>query len=50
VTQCYRAIAKALPGDRLRFDPNGVWSTEQAIWFGQQIESLNNDYLETMFG
>jgi glucarate dehydratase len=43
---CYRAIADALPGDRLRFDPNGVWSTEQAIWFGQQIESLNNDYLE----
>ena len=23
-----------------------MWSTEQAIWFGQQIEDLNNDYLE----
>ena len=23
-----------------------VWSTEQAIWFGKQIEDLNNDYLE----
>jgi glucarate dehydratase len=44
--ECYRALAKAFPTDRLRFDPNGVWSTEQAIWFGQQIEDLNNDYLE----
>jgi glucarate dehydratase len=44
--ECYHAIADALPGDRLRFDPNGVWSTEQAIWFGQRIEALNNDYLE----
>jgi glucarate dehydratase len=43
---CYRALAAALPGDRFRFDPNGVWSTEQAIWFGQQIEDLRNDYLE----
>ena len=23
-----------------------MWSTEQAIWFGQRIEDLNNDYLE----
>ena len=44
--ECYRALAKALPGDRFRFDPNGVWSAEQAIWFGQQIEGLRNDYLE----
>lgn len=44
--ECYRAVAEALPGDRLRFDPNGVWSVEQAIWFGQRIEDLNNDYLE----
>lgn len=44
--ECYRALAKAFPGDRVRFDPNGVLSTEQAIWFGQQIEGLNNDYLE----
>jgi glucarate dehydratase len=43
---CYRALAEALPGDRFRFDPNGVWSTEQAIWFGQQIEDVRNDYLE----
>lgn len=44
--ECYRALAAALDGDHLRFDPNGVWSTETAIWFGQQIEELRNDYLE----
>ena len=44
--ECYRAVAAALPDDRMRFDPNGVWSTEQAIWFGHQIEDLRNDYLE----
>jgi glucarate dehydratase len=44
--ECYRSLAAALPGDSFRFDPNGVWSTEQAIWFGQRIEDLNNDYLE----
>ena len=44
--ECYRAIAEALPGDSFRFDPNGVWSAEQAIWFGQRIEDLRNDYLE----
>lgn len=43
---CYRALADALPGDTFRFDPNGVWSTEQAIWFAHHIEDLNNDYLE----
>src|ERR1700730_9546658 len=44
--ECYRALASALEGDRFRFDPNGVWSTETAIWFGQQIEDIHNDYLE----
>jgi glucarate dehydratase len=44
--ECYRAVASALKGDHFRFDPNGVWSTEQAIWFGQQIEDIRNDYLE----
>ena len=49
--ECYRALAEALGegparGDSFRFDPNGVWSTEQAIWFGQQIEEIRNDYLE----
>lgn len=44
--ECYQAIAKALDGDSFRFDPNAVWSTEQAIWFGQAIEDIKNDYLE----
>jgi glucarate dehydratase len=44
--ECYRAVAAALAGDRFRFDPNAVWSTEQAIWFGQAIEDIKNDYLE----
>jgi len=44
--ECYRALAAALAGDRFRFDPNAVWSTETAIWFGQQIEDIRNDYLE----
>lgn len=44
--ECYRALASQSAGDRLRFDPNCSWSTEQAIWFGRAIEDLNNDYLE----
>ncbi len=34
------------PAIRFRFDPNAVWSTEQAIRFGQAIEPLRNDYFE----
>src|SRR5687768_1386820 len=30
--ECYRALAAALPDDSFRFDPNGVWSTEVAVW------------------
>jgi glucarate dehydratase len=44
--ECYRALAAALDGDRFRFDPNAVWSSETSIWFGQQIEDIRNDYLE----
>jgi glucarate dehydratase len=44
--EAYRALAAAFPQDSLRFDPNAVWSTEQAIRFGQAIEGLRNDYLE----
>src|SRR5687767_6587169 len=44
--ECYRALAAAFPSDRIRFDPNGVWTTEQAVRFGRAIEDLNNDYLE----
>ncbi|HLI86404.1 MAG TPA: enolase C-terminal domain-like protein [Bryobacteraceae bacterium] len=44
--EAYRALAAAFPEDSLRFDPNAVWSTEQAIRFGQAIADLRNDYLE----
>jgi glucarate dehydratase len=44
--EAYRALAAAFPEDSVRFDPNAVWSTEQAIRFGQAIEGLRNDYLE----
>lgn len=49
--ECYRELAKAIgkdakSGDSFRFDPNASWSTEQAIWFGQHIEDIRNDYLE----
>ena len=44
--ETYRALAGAFPEDRVRFDPNAVWSTEQAIRFAQGIEGLRNDYLE----
>jgi len=49
--ECFRAVAKELgtdakSGDSFRFDPNAAWSTEQAIWFGQNIEDIRNDYLE----
>ena len=42
----YRAVAAEFPNDRIRYDCNAVWSTEQAIRFGQGIEGLRNDYLE----
>jgi glucarate dehydratase len=44
--ECYRAVAESLPGDSFRFDPNAVWTTEQAVRFGRAIEDLDNDYLE----
>lgn len=44
--ECYRALAAAFPTDSFRFDPNAAWTTEQAIWFGQQIEDVRNDYYE----
>ena len=44
--ECYRALAAAFPGDRIRFDPNAVWSADEAVRFGRAIERFNNDYLE----
>ncbi len=44
--RCYRALAEALPGDRLRYDPNAALSVQEAVRFGRAIEDLDNDYLE----
>jgi glucarate dehydratase len=44
--ECYRALAQAFPGERLRHDPNCAWSLADAIEFGRAIEPLNNDYFE----
>ncbi|MEU6711054.1 enolase C-terminal domain-like protein [Nonomuraea sp. NPDC046802] len=44
--ECYRALAAAFPGDRLRYDPNAVLSVGEGLRFGRAIEDLNNDYLE----
>ena len=35
-----------MPGDRLRYDPNGVLSVAQARRFGAAIRDLPNDYYE----
>jgi len=43
---CYRALAKALPDDRYRYDPNCALSLADAIDFGRGIEDLANDYYE----
>lgn len=44
--ECYLALADALPGDTLRYDPNGILTVEQSIRFASAIEHLPNDYLE----
>ncbi|NUW43682.1 enolase C-terminal domain-like protein [Nonomuraea rhodomycinica] len=44
--ECYRALAEAFPGDRLRYDPNAVLSLAEGLRFGKAIEHLDNDYLE----
>ena len=43
---CFRALAEAVDGDRVRYDPNSVHSVEEAIRFGHAIEDLPNDYFE----
>ena len=40
------ALAEAFPEDRLRLDPNSVWTVEEAIRVGHAIEGLRNDYFE----
>ncbi|GAA0576614.1 mandelate racemase [Kribbella sandramycini] len=44
--ECFRALAAAFPNHRVRFDPNGAFSVEEAIRFARGIEDLDNDYLE----
>lgn len=44
--ECYRALAAALPGDLLRYDPNAVLGVGDAIRFGRAIADLDNDYFE----
>ncbi|MFE3452761.1 enolase C-terminal domain-like protein [Nonomuraea sp. NPDC059194] len=44
--ECYRALAAAFPGDRLRYDPNAVLSMAEGLRFGKAIEGFDNDYLE----
>ncbi|MFO1312566.1 MAG: enolase C-terminal domain-like protein [Burkholderiales bacterium] len=44
--ECYRALAKSLPGDRFRYDPNSALSLADAIAFGRGILDLRNDYFE----
>jgi glucarate dehydratase len=42
----FRAMAKAMDGDRVRYDPNSALSLGDAIEFGRGIADLNNDYYE----
>jgi glucarate dehydratase len=44
--ECFRALAEAFPEDNVRFDPNAVFSVEEAVRFGRAIDDLRNDYLE----
>jgi glucarate dehydratase len=44
--ETFRALAAAFPRDKLRLDPNGVWSVEEAVRVGRAIADLNNDYFE----
>jgi len=44
--EVFTALADAFPQDRVRLDPNGVWSVEEAVRVGRAISHLNNDYLE----
>ncbi len=44
--ECYRALAEALPGQHLRYDPNNSLSVREAQRFARAIRDLPNDYLE----
>ncbi|MGA7304240.1 MAG: enolase C-terminal domain-like protein [Rhodothermales bacterium] len=44
--EVFRAVAESFPKDRVRLDPNAVWTVEEAIRVGHAIEDLRNDYFE----
>ncbi|MEM7444083.1 MAG: enolase C-terminal domain-like protein [Pseudomonadota bacterium] len=44
--EVFRALADAVPGDGVRFDPNAAFPVEEAISFGRAISDLRNDYYE----
>ena len=43
---CYLALADALPGEPLRYDPNGALPFGEAVRFGRAIEHLPNHWFE----
>ncbi len=44
--EVYRALAKAVGKDSVRYDPNAAFTVEEAVRFAKGIEDLNNDYYE----
>ncbi len=44
--EVFRQISKALPGHKVRIDPNAAWSVEESIAIAKKIEDLPNDYFE----
>lgn len=44
--ECYRALAAAVPADRLRYDPNCALSLPDSLRVIDAIADLPNDYLE----
>ena len=44
--EVFRALGAAFPNDRLRIDPNSVWTVEEAVRVGRAIIDLKNDYFE----
>jgi len=43
---CYRALAAALPGEPLRYDPNAALPFGEAVRFAHAIEDLDNHWFE----
>ncbi len=43
---CYRALAQATGGERMRYDPNGALPFGEAVHFGNAIADLPNDWFE----